>query len=225
MGVDNDMRMALAKDPSSHGTDRNKFLYEFPNLIVVTYCTLGYRSGLQAVRLKRQYPNLNVYSLDGIVPFTHVLADMDQQEQEQRSEMEPHETQDSTGTTIHEGSFSLALVDPSTGQPTNRVHTFGPMWNFSHLSYQAQWFSPVTLLMRVAQVAAQQAVVGCGGATQFCGGCYGSCTSRCCDKKPSPQLPPHLSLCLRQKSSLLLDRGDKDNERSADELEVGLKHA
>ena len=40
-------------------------------LVVVTYCTVGYRSGLQAQQLQEKYPNLRVYSLDGILAYSH----------------------------------------------------------------------------------------------------------------------------------------------------------
>jgi len=41
--------------------------------VVVTYCTIGYRSGLEAQRLRDQY-NLNVRNLDGIVSYTHTCT-------------------------------------------------------------------------------------------------------------------------------------------------------
>eukprot|EP00428_Durinskia_dybowskii_P061701 CAMPEP_0170363784 /NCGR_PEP_ID=MMETSP0117_2-20130122/5035_1 /TAXON_ID=400756 /ORGANISM="Durinskia baltica, Strain CSIRO CS-38" /LENGTH=174 /DNA_ID=CAMNT_0010618261 /DNA_START=90 /DNA_END=614 /DNA_ORIENTATION=+ len=42
---------------------------------VVTYCTIGYRSGLQAQQLQEKYPHLpRVYSLDGILAYSHTDA-------------------------------------------------------------------------------------------------------------------------------------------------------
>jgi rhodanese-related sulfurtransferase len=42
--------------------------------IVVVYCTIGYRSGLEATRLHQLYPALTVYNLDGIVAFCHACG-------------------------------------------------------------------------------------------------------------------------------------------------------
>ena len=39
--------------------------------IVGVYCTIGYRSGLEATRLQDVHPQLQVYNLDGIVAYTH----------------------------------------------------------------------------------------------------------------------------------------------------------
>jgi Rhodanese-related sulfurtransferase len=42
--------------------------------LVVTYCTIGYRSGLEAQRLRQVYNIGNIRHLDGIVPYTHACA-------------------------------------------------------------------------------------------------------------------------------------------------------
>ena len=42
---------------------------------IIFYCTIGYRSGMEAARICDEY-NIDrgrVYSLDGIVPYTHAL--------------------------------------------------------------------------------------------------------------------------------------------------------
>lgn len=38
---------------------------------VVTYCTIGYRSGIEARRLQKLLPETKVYSLDGILAYSH----------------------------------------------------------------------------------------------------------------------------------------------------------
>jgi rhodanese-related sulfurtransferase len=38
---------------------------------VVTYCTIGYRSGLEAANLREKYPESTVYNLDGILAYAH----------------------------------------------------------------------------------------------------------------------------------------------------------
>ena len=65
---------------------------------LITYCTVGYRSSLEARRLAADatvVPHAGVYSMAGILAWAH------------------------------EGG---ALVDPSTGQPTRRLHLFGARW-------------------------------------------------------------------------------------------------
>lgn len=55
-------------------------LKQYPNKwqddgqLVVTYCTIGYRSGLEAQRLRQIYNIGNIRHLDGIVPYTHACA-------------------------------------------------------------------------------------------------------------------------------------------------------
>lgn len=58
----------------------SKSLTEFEpssNKPVVVYCTIGYRSGWEASRLQKQYPDLEIYNLDGFVAFSH-YAERDQ---------------------------------------------------------------------------------------------------------------------------------------------------
>jgi len=42
-----------------------------PTTPLITYCTIGYRSSLEAQRLQRLYPENPVYSLDGILAYAH----------------------------------------------------------------------------------------------------------------------------------------------------------
>jgi rhodanese-related sulfurtransferase len=44
--------------------------------LVITYCTIGYRSGLEAQRLREVYNLRNIQHLDGIVPYTHACSAM-----------------------------------------------------------------------------------------------------------------------------------------------------
>jgi rhodanese-related sulfurtransferase len=48
---------------------------------VVTYCTVGYRSGMEARRMQQLYPSLTVYNLDGIVAYSHALSASKQRDQ------------------------------------------------------------------------------------------------------------------------------------------------
>jgi rhodanese-related sulfurtransferase len=122
--------------------------------VVVAYCTVGYRSGLEATRLQDRYPALRgkIYNLDGIVAYTHALTD--------RKSM----CHGDNANSLSDGdpcSFDAKdkitwdqqqLVDPVTGQPTDRVHTFGPMWDYAAQGYRTTHFSLPVLLVRFLQV-------------------------------------------------------------------------
>ena len=41
------------------------------------------------------------------------------------------------------------FIEPLTGQPPNRVNTFGPMWDFSDDSFEEFHFSTRTLVARI----------------------------------------------------------------------------
>ena len=98
--------------------------------LIVTYCTVGYRSGLEARRLGLQHPECKdrLRSLDGVVAYTHEATH---------------------------------LIDPSTGEPTQRVHTFGGMWAscVDPETFEATTFSLPELLVRLLQVMV--AVISC----------------------------------------------------------------
>ena len=70
---------------------------------VVVYCTIGYRSGWEASRLQKQYPQLQVYNLDGFVAFTHYA--------------EPNQIEGST--VVHTFGSMWNFVDTSHYQSTN----------------------------------------------------------------------------------------------------------
>lgn len=83
---------------------------------VVTYCTIGYRSGLEARRLKKEF-NLNgrIANLDGIVSYTHACSCSDRE--------------------------GANLVDPVTKQTTKEVHVFGEKWDCTDESFRSVFFS------------------------------------------------------------------------------------
>ena len=96
---------------------------------VILYCTIGYRSGMEAKRLLQKYSGLqgNIQSLDGIVSFTHALE------------------KDTT-------SPSWSVVDPITLLPTTKVHCFGPLWACPHEKYTAISYPFPILVVRTMQV-------------------------------------------------------------------------
>ena len=107
---------------------------------IVIYCTIGYRSGMEARRLRQNYHlDGHIYSLDGIVAYTHALASL---ESEENGELA--------------ATRQLIRTDSNnTQQPpieTNQVHTFGAVWNLAQDGYATQHFSILVLLGRTAQV-------------------------------------------------------------------------
>jgi sodium/bile acid cotransporter 7 len=99
-----------------------------PETKVVTYCTIGYRSGMEARRLQSQYAlEGRISSLDGIVAYTHALA---------RNK---------------ENDKAPKVVD-RMGHETRNIHTFGKSWNCVDTDYEAQHFSQPVLILRCIQV-------------------------------------------------------------------------
>ena len=92
--------------------------------IVVTYCTIGYRSGLEAQKLRDLYdiPSDKIRNLDGIVPYTHAC--------------------------LHTAKGVTPLVDPKTNESTNRVHVFGPTWDLVPNDFRSIYFSKCRTLSK-----------------------------------------------------------------------------
>jgi rhodanese-related sulfurtransferase len=125
-------------------------------LAVVCYCTIGYRSGLEATRLRQVIESNNestteitVYNLDGIVAMSQALS-----AQARAAETELLQP--------------LCLVNPSTGAPTRVVHTFSWLWDWvkmndeedtTHVAsaraerYISTYFSTPLVCVRLVQVA------------------------------------------------------------------------
>ena len=76
--------------------------------ILVTYCTIGFRSGLYGKELAKKGWGDRVRNGEGIVVFSY--------------------------------DSKLKLVDPSTGEDTNRIHCFGSDWDKAHPSKEAVVF-------------------------------------------------------------------------------------
>jgi len=123
---------------------------------VVVYCTIGYRSGLEATRLHRCYPGLRIYNLDGIVAYSHQCC---------------RNNDDDT-------SCWPQLIVPATGEPATQIHTFSRAWDYVVVDdhdkdglqsvYFSAWQTPLRLLQvggRVVVRTAQTVVYHC-----HCGG-------------------------------------------------------
>jgi rhodanese-related sulfurtransferase len=99
---------------------------------IVCYCTIGYRSGLEATRLKQLWPHATVYNLDGIIAFSHSATN----------------------------NSCLKLVDPSTGETAQTVHTFASLWNYVDPErFESISFPVISLPFRFLQVGTRVAVL------------------------------------------------------------------
>lgn len=103
-----------------------------PDAIVVCYCTIGYRSGLEARRLKEKHSlEGRIRNLEGIVSYTHadpVVVGVNDSASSSREK--PH------------------LVDPFTGEKSDIVHIFGKTWDCVDEAYETTHFSLPVLAVR-----------------------------------------------------------------------------
>ena len=106
--------------------------------IIVTYCTVGYRSGREARRLQQLHPEWKgrIYNLDGILAYTHVV--------------------DAPALVTTTGKRSLTSASGTRSSSleataTDRVHTYGPAWNYANPKYRAVWFESHNYLGKAIQ--------------------------------------------------------------------------
>jgi rhodanese-related sulfurtransferase len=93
------------------------------NLTVVTYCTMGYRSGIEAKAIQVQYPDIAVFNLDGIVAYAYAVRKAREQGYGQMIEY-----------------------------PLDRLHTFGSQWAIAPSGVTTVYFEGWELAGRMVQV-------------------------------------------------------------------------
>jgi len=99
---------------------------------VIVYCTIGYRSGLEATRLHQQYPGLKIFNLDSICLYAQAAA---------------------------ANKDLPRLVDPETGEPATQIHTFGKQWDFVDRGhYESVHFGGAETALRMVRVGFHAAV-------------------------------------------------------------------
>lgn len=107
------------------------------NARVAFYCTIGYRSGIQATKYLRQNAgdlDGRVFNLDGVVAFSQAVVDQ-------------------ISLSTNTDNPRAWLIEPSSGEPATLVHTFGMLWNFVDTDvYSATSYSTPALLARMLQV-------------------------------------------------------------------------
>jgi rhodanese-related sulfurtransferase len=151
-----------------------------PDTTVVVYCTIGYRSGMEATRLLHRYPTLQgrLYNLDGIVAYTYLhSSDNNDSNNDNATDVDGTANKEYTATQDECSPLSPAslpattsdtqqqqqqqqqnhqrhhnLVDPITNCEVFTVHTFGSMWSLAESDYTASHFSLPQLAVRLGQV-------------------------------------------------------------------------
>jgi rhodanese-related sulfurtransferase len=121
---------------------------------VITYCTVGYRSGLEARRLKNRFGlEGRIYHLDGIVAYTHALPAIDQHRQSNHQGKVPQPTTESNDCNPEFTATRVPrIINPQTGEETRRVHTFGSGWDNLCYGYDGVHFSFPLLVIGILRV-------------------------------------------------------------------------
>jgi rhodanese-related sulfurtransferase len=113
----------------------NNNIEEDPNhpsrVMVVLYCTVGYRSGLEGRRLQQEYPPWKgrIYNLDGILAYSFVEG------------APPLVTTTTTDDDEQHHSNNNTKPQQQQQQPTMKIHTYGPTWEHcANPDYETVWF-------------------------------------------------------------------------------------
>lgn len=152
------------------------------------YCTIGYRSGMEARKLQRDYPSLfeqsdndddyatgndvdvdadqeannrsiKIVNLDGILTFANATVEFP-------------DIDNPKGSCNYKMMGETALlIEPSTKQPTERVHVYGPAWkkylSKEHHHYEAAVFSKMEFARIGLMVLGRSCcLLGCNGCTK-----------------------------------------------------------
>ena len=142
----------------AHDSAHQQLLQESP---VIVYCTIGYRSGMEARRLQQRYPHLRIYNLDGIIAYSHVVCAADTNNNDHISSPSPSVP------------WQLPpIVHPETGDAATHIHTFGKAWDFvNQRQYSSVHFGTVGTVAHMMRVG--QRAMGCHVQTllHHCGCC------------------------------------------------------
>lgn len=119
------------------------------NMKIVMFCTIGYRSGLEALRLMKKYPsvfsNQNVFHLQGIVPYVLLSSQYYCSMLEDKSRKSKKSKEQSYFCFDADGNITPILVRPSSNSTdavrcrTRDIHTFSKHWDYT----QNKQFKPV----------------------------------------------------------------------------------
>ena len=131
---------------------------------MIVYCTIGYRSGMEARRLQQRYPHLRIYNLDGIIAYSHVVCAADTNN---------NISNNSSSSPSPSVPWQLPpIVHPETGDAATHIHTFGKAWDFvNQRQYSSVHFGTVGTVAHMMRVG--QRAMGCHVQTllHHCGCC------------------------------------------------------
>ena len=126
-----------------------------PTLLIwlkVTFCTIGYRSGMEARRLKELYPKLNISHLEGILSYTYTNQSSRQEENSDIINIVVSSKNNDTKDKIKESTLPPLIV-PGTKERTMKIHTFSnPTAIGARDSYEAVYYDSPRLVFYVTSV-------------------------------------------------------------------------
>jgi rhodanese-related sulfurtransferase len=132
-----------------------------PHAIVVTYCTIGYRSGREAQHLADQYPNFfrtsssKDYDLKSSKDHQTKAASTAADSGADDNDNGYQEVPEGPNLFNLDGILAYTYVEDApplevrrrlgantvaTTTSTNQIHTYGPAWDLAHPNYQPVWF-------------------------------------------------------------------------------------
>ena len=143
----NEFKTNVLPSLEAESVDKDSLL---PDMIV-TYCTIGFRSGVEARKLINEHPDIfsgwqnddkstqeeggtstkMVANLDGIIPFANATLEHERGESTKSNPIEP------------------LIIDHKTNTATDKVHVYGPSWKkYLAPNYDAITFSKIEFAWR-----------------------------------------------------------------------------
>jgi rhodanese-related sulfurtransferase len=139
-----DLPMLPKKATYNDEDDYNHPLKMRTRMMIVLYCSVGYRSGQEARRLQREYPQWKrcIYNLDGILAYTFVEG------APSLVTTTPTTTETNSPNYVDDDDDHDHDQSKPKHQPTKRVHTYGRAWdNCANPDYETVWFPNMSLTL------------------------------------------------------------------------------
>lgn len=133
---------------------------------VVTYCTIGYRSGLEARRLRDEYDlHGRILNLDGIVCYTHACSNntRDTFNKNFQDDEDHDNTLSKAAPAATTSSEPMFLMEPKTRTSTKKVHVFGNDWDCAAESFESTYFSKPIMTLKGTAVVCKSCFNACFG--------------------------------------------------------------
>ena len=157
-------------------TNARKERFKAQSPVRIVYCTIGYRSGMEAQRLQQRYPLWRIDNLDGSVAYSHALVN-----ETDAAALNCDSSTTATGQPKQQQHTTVTLpriVHPETetGEPVNLIHTFGKAWDYlPPQRYLGVHFRRIATLGRTLQVGGRAVVCSTQSLVQYCRPCCCHC--------------------------------------------------